>query len=65
MEELRVNETKELGVFEGSTSVPVIRMFNGEELSASKMINIVNGSAICFRLSESGIDIVRLWGGCP
>ena len=45
MEELRVNETKELGVFEGSTSVPVIRMFNGEELSASKMINIVNGSA--------------------
>ena len=45
MEELRVNETQELGVFEGGTSVPVIRMFNGEELSTSKMINIVNGSA--------------------
>lgn len=45
MEELRVNEVKELGIFEGPTSVPVIRMFNGEELSASKMINIVNGSA--------------------
>ncbi len=45
MEELRVNETQELGVFEGSTSVPIIKMFNGEELSAAKMINIVNGSA--------------------
>lgn len=45
MEELRVNEAQELGVFEGHTSVPVIKMFNGEELSAAKMINIVNGSA--------------------
>lgn len=45
MEELNVKETQELGVFEGSTSVPVIKMFNGEELSAAKMINIVNGSA--------------------